>query len=122
MGVVLVGQRGAEEREEAVAQELGHGPLVAVDLGQRAGEELLDEAGHRLGADPLGRSGGVDDVAEEGGDGLALALERAARREDLLRQMGGRVVPSLGAAGFAGRRHRSVARTASGAPSAPSRS
>ena len=85
VGVVLVGQRGAEEGEEAVAQELGHDPLVAVDLGQRAGEELLDEAGHRLGADPLGRAGGVDDVAEEGGHGLALALE--ALREARIRSV-----------------------------------
>ena len=44
MGVVLVGQRGAEEGEEAVAQELGHDLLIAVDLGERAGEELSTRA------------------------------------------------------------------------------
>ena len=78
LGVVLVRQGGAEQRQEAVAQELCDRPLVAVDLGEGPGEELLDEGGHRLGPDALGRPRGVDDVAEERGDGLALALERAA--------------------------------------------
>jgi hypothetical protein len=89
--VVLVGDRRAEERHEAIAEELIDGALVAVDLGEAEGEEPVQEVVHGLGAQAFGQGRGVGDVAEEHGDLLALALEGAAQGEDLVGQMLGRV-------------------------------
>ena len=111
--VILVGQRRPEERHEAVAEELVDGALVAVDLGEGGLEELVDEDVHALRPQPLRQRGRADQVAEEHGDGLALALQRAARREDPLgevaRRVGGRR-PDLGR----GRRRRRGPRPAGG--------
>ena len=40
--MILVGERGAEERHEAVAEELVDRALVAVDLGQGGLEEAVE--------------------------------------------------------------------------------
>ena len=50
-GVVLVGERRAEQRHEAVAEELVHRALVAVHLGQRRLEEPAQERVHAVGAE-----------------------------------------------------------------------
>ena len=52
--VVLVGQRRAEKRHEAVAEELVHGALVPVDLGQGELEEGVEQTVHRVGPQALG--------------------------------------------------------------------
>ena len=89
--VILVRQRGAEERHEAIAEELVDGALVAVDLGQRRLEEAVEEVVHGVGPQPFGQRGGPDQVAEEHGDRLALALQCRARGEDALGEVARRV-------------------------------
>ena len=105
--VVLVRDRRAEQRHEAVAQELIDGALVAMDLGQRAVEEAAQQRVHLVGAETLGERRRADDIAEEHGHRLALALQGAARREDLLDEMPGRV--GLGRGGPACRLDRLAA-------------
>ncbi len=89
--VVLVGQRRAEQRHEAVAEELVDRALVAVDLAHRQLEEAVEQRVHALGPDPLGERRGVGDVAEQHGDLLALALQGRARGQDALGQVLGRI-------------------------------
>ena len=90
-GVVLVGQRRAEQRHEAVAEELVDGALVAMDLGQRQLEESIEQIVHRVGAEPLGQRGRADQVAEQHGDRLPLAGQRRPRGEDSLGEVTRRV-------------------------------
>jgi len=89
--MVLVRDGRAEEGHEAVAQELVHGPLVAVDLGEHQLEGAIHELVDVLRVETLGQCGEARDVHEEDGDELALALQRALRDEDLLGQVLGGV-------------------------------
>src|SRR5216683_1115435 len=82
--VILVRDRRAEERHEAVAQELVDGALEAVDLAERPLEEGAEQRVHAVGPELLGQYGGADQIAEQHRDRLALAFERAARGQDLL--------------------------------------
>src|SRR5882672_6029942 len=102
LGVVLVGDRRAEERHDAVAGVLVDGPLVAVDAIREDPEEAIEEAMPLLGIDAFGELHRARDVGEEDGDGLALALERALGGEDLLDEVARRVGARLGS----GRRRR----------------
>ncbi len=77
--VVLMGDRGAEERHDAVAQELVDRALVLVHLGQHELEGPAHEPVHLLGIQALGERREARDVHEEHRDLLALALKRAAR-------------------------------------------
>jgi hypothetical protein len=52
--VLLVRHGSAKERHQAVAQELVHCALVAVDLVQRQREESIQGSMYRIGAEPLG--------------------------------------------------------------------
>ena len=103
-GVILVGERRAEQRHEAVAEELVHRAFVAMHLRERGLEEAAQKRVHAVGADPLGEGGGADEIAEEHGDGLALALHGGAGGEDLLGEMPGRVGLRRGARGRGGGR------------------
>ncbi len=118
--VVLVGDRRAEERHEPVAEELVDRAFVAMHLGERGLEEAAEEDVHALGAEPLGQRGRADHVAEEHGDRLALALERAAGGEDLLGEVPRRVRPRD--AGGSARRPRRGRPRARRTPSRTSRS
>ena len=89
--VVLVGDRGAEEGHEAVAEELVDRALVAVDLGEGEGEEAVDDPVIFLRASLRRQLGRADDVAEEDAHLFPFALDRAADRENLVTQMAGRV-------------------------------
>src|SRR5881397_1422752 len=102
LGVILVGDRGAEERHDAIAGVLVDGPLVAVDAVREDPEEAIEEAMPFLGIDALGELHRARDVGEEDGDRLALALERALGGEDLLDEVARRVGARLGG----GRRRR----------------
>ncbi len=88
LGVVLVGDRGAEERHDAVAGVLVDGPLVAVDAVREDPEEAIEETMPFLGIDALGELHRARDVGEEDGDRLALALERALVRRGSSRRGG----------------------------------
>src|SRR5437660_11062870 len=112
LGVVLVGDRGAEERHDAVAGVLVDGPLIAVDAVREDPEEAIEEAMPLLGIDALGELHRARDVGEEDGDRLALALERALGGEDLLDEVARRVGARLGG----GRRHRQACAAAVAEP------
>ena len=103
LGVVLVGDRGAEEREHRVALELGDRALVAEDGARHEVERLVDDRRPVLGIHLLREGRRADDVGEERGDGLALAgeprgahLRRSAARARP--RSGGRGSPSSPAA------------------------
>ena len=104
LGVVLVGDRGAEERHDAVAGVLVDRPLVAVDAVGEDPEEAIEEPMPFLGIDALGELHRARHVGEEDGDRLALALERALGGEDLLDEVARRVGARLGEAAGAARR------------------
>ena len=82
--VILVGDGRAEQRHDPVAEELVHGALVPVHLGQHQ----LEGAGHEgvdlLGIEARGDRGEAGDVHEEHRDLLALALQRGPGGEDVL--------------------------------------
>ena len=75
--VVLVHDRHAEDRHDRVADELLHGPAVALDDHLRR----LEVAGHHpaqaLRVDPLAERGRAGHVAEEDGDDLARLADEA---------------------------------------------
>ena len=87
--VVFMGDGGAEERHHAIAEELVDGALVAMDRGEDDFEGAVHDAVDVLGIEPLRHRGEARDVGEHHGDGLALALDRPFRREDLLGEVPG---------------------------------
>ena len=78
-GVVLVRRRDAEDGHHRVADELLDGAAVRLERGAHLLEVARHDSADGLGVDPLAASGGVDDVAEEDGHGLARRA-RCARR------------------------------------------
>jgi hypothetical protein len=89
--VVLVGQRRAEQRHDAVAHHLVHRALVPMNGLHHPLEDGIEDLARVLGV-PLGEQlHGALEVGEEYGDLLALAFERRPRREDPLGEMLGRV-------------------------------
>jgi hypothetical protein len=116
--VVLVGDWGAEERHDAIAQELVHRALVAVDLGQHQIEGPRHQLMDVFGIQPLGQRREAGDVGEEDGQELALALERTPGGQDLLGEVLGRVAAGRGEAGC-NRREAGNGRAASVAELAP---
>ena len=75
LGVVLVRLREAEHGEHGVADELLDGAAVLLDEPPRQGVVLLQEAVDQLVVGGLGVGGEADEVAEQGGDDLALLGE-----------------------------------------------
>ena len=82
--VILVGDGRTEQRHDPVAEELVHGALVPVHLGQHQ----LEGAGHEgvdlLGIEARGDRGEAGNVHEEHRHLLALTLDGALGREDSL--------------------------------------
>src|SRR4030095_2049535 len=95
LGVVLVGDRSAEERHDAVTGVLVDRPLVPVNAPREDPEQAIQQAMPVLGIDALRELHRAHDVGEEDGDQLALAPERALGGEDLLDEMPRRVRPRL---------------------------
>ena len=62
--MVLVADRRAEERHEAVAQKLIHGALVAVHLAERELEEVVSRSCMASAPDTLGERRRADEVGE----------------------------------------------------------
>ena len=89
--VILVGDGRPEERHDAVAEELVHRALVAVDLGEHEIEGVAHEPMHFLGIEPLRERGEARHVHEKHRDLLPLAGEGAARGENLLGEVPRRV-------------------------------
>jgi hypothetical protein len=93
--VVLVGERGAEERHRAVAGELVDGPLEAVDaLADQAVEAVHDLAPH-LAVDALGEIHRALHVGEQDRHLLALAAQRRRRGGDPVGEVRGRVAARI---------------------------
>jgi hypothetical protein len=95
LGVVLVGDRRAEQRHDAVARVLVDGALEAVHALRKDLEEAVQHPVPLLGIECTRQLHGALHVREEHAHLLALALQGAARREDLLREVPRRVVAGL---------------------------
>ena len=83
-GVVLVGERRAEERHDPVAHHLVDRALVAVDGLHHALEHGIEELARLLGIAVGEQLHRALEVGEEHRDLLALALEGGLGGEDLL--------------------------------------
>ena len=83
-GVVLVGERRAEERHDAVAHDLIHRALVAVDSFHHSLEHRVEDSPRLLRVAVGEKLHRALHVGEEDGDLLALALEGRLRGEDAL--------------------------------------
>jgi hypothetical protein len=82
--VILVGDRGAEESHDAVPEELVHGALVAVHLGQHQFEGAIHQPVNVFRVEPLGERGEPRDIHVEDRHLLALRFEGAPGGQDLL--------------------------------------
>ena len=103
--VVLQGDRGPEERHDAIAHHLVDDAFVRVDRLHHQLEDRIEELPGFLGIAVGQELHGALDVGEEDGHLLALTLDRSPRGEDPRGQMSRRVVAPAGEArGRAGER------------------
>ena len=63
-----MGDGGAEEGDDGVAEDLVDTAAERLDLGDEGLEVRLDEAGHGLRIEMLGERGVADEVGEQHGD------------------------------------------------------
>ena len=68
LGIVLVGQRCAEQREDGVADDLVDPPTEGGDVGDEALEGRIDDPLHRFRVATLREGGETDQIGEEHGD------------------------------------------------------
>src|SRR5262249_1970747 len=105
LSVVLVGNGGAEERHDAVAQELVDRAFVAVHLPQDQLEGPVHELMHLFGIESFGNGGEPGDVSEQDGHLLAFAFQSRPGGENFLGEVRWRVALGRGeACGWRGRR------------------
>ena len=102
-GVILVGERRAEERHDAVAHDLVDRALVAVDRLHHVLEDGVEELARLLRIAVGQELHRALEVGEEDRHLLALALEGALRGEDPLGEVPGRVRLGRGEARLPGR-------------------
>jgi hypothetical protein len=111
--VIFVRDRCAEERHDAVAGELVHRAFEPMHAVGEDGNEALHDVMPFLRIELLGELHRALHVGEQHGHLLALALEGAARGEDLVDQVRRRVRAQPGRlAARSGRAHRPPAREA----------
>ena len=79
--------RRAEEREDAVAEEIGHGPAVALDGVADGGQVAVEEVERLLGRMLGGQRRVAADVGEQRRDMAPIAAERD--RERIAQRLGG---------------------------------
>jgi hypothetical protein len=89
--VILVGKRRPEQRHDPVAHDLVDGALVPVDRLHHPLEDRVEELPRVLGVTVGEQLHRALQIGEQHGDLLALALQRALRRKDLLREVLGGV-------------------------------
>jgi hypothetical protein len=89
--VVLVGERGAEERHDPVAHDLVHGALVAVHGFHHPFQHWVEQLARLLGITVGEQLHRALEVGEEHRHLLALALESGLGGEDLLGEVLGGV-------------------------------
>jgi hypothetical protein len=90
-GMVLVGNGGAKEGHNAVAEHLVDGTLEAVHSVHHVVEGGIEELLGGFGIEAPDKLRRVLEVGKEHGDLLALAFQGTAGRQDLLGEIGGRV-------------------------------
>ena len=88
-GVILVGEGCPEERHDAVAGDLVHGPFVPVNRLHHALEDRVEKLPGVLGVTVGQQLHGPLHVRKQHGYVLALPHEGAVRSEDLLGEMPG---------------------------------
>jgi hypothetical protein len=86
--VVLMRDRRAEERHDAVAHDLIDGPLVAVHRGHHALEDGVEELTGFLGVAVGQQLHRALEIGEQHGDLLALAFKGGFGCQDFLGEMG----------------------------------
>jgi hypothetical protein len=89
--VILVGERCAEQRHDAVTHHLVDRALVAVHRLHHSLEHRIDEPTRLLGVAVSEQLHRALEVGEKDRDLLALALEGTARGEDFLGEVFGGV-------------------------------
>jgi hypothetical protein len=90
-GMVLMGQGRAKEGHEAITQNLVHRALIAVHSVHHGVQDGVEELLCGFRVEVANQLGGTSDVGKQDGDLLAFAFQGAARGQDLLREIGGRV-------------------------------
>jgi hypothetical protein len=94
--VILEGDGRAEEGHDAVAEELVHGAVIAVDDVGDEPQDAVHQCVQRLRVQALGEAGGIGHVGEEHGDLLALVLQLASIAQDPLGEVARGVVALRG--------------------------
>ena len=96
-GMVLMGERGAEQCHDAVAHDLIHRAFVTVYRFHHRLENRVDDLARFFRVSVSQQFERALDVGEQHRDLLALALEHSFRRQDFFRQVAGDV--TLGGVG-----------------------
>jgi hypothetical protein len=91
-GVILVGERRAEQRHDAVTHDLVHRPLVAMDRLHHPFEHRIEQLARLLGIAVREHLHRALEVGEQDSDLLALTLQRGAGVDDPL----GKVLRGVG--------------------------
>ena len=87
-GMVLMRDRGAEQRHNAIAQDLVHRPFVAVYGVHHQMQSRVEELLRVLGVAVARATRGAFEVGKQHSDLLAFAFQGTAGGEDFLGQMG----------------------------------
>ena len=87
--VVLMRDRGAEQREQPVTLQLRDRALVAMDRLEHRVERPAHQSAQFLGVQPLRQRRVPDDVGKQHGDELALPLHVGRTGPELLRELRG---------------------------------
>ena len=104
-GMVLVRDRRAEQRHDAVAQDPVDRAFVAMHGVHHDAERRIQDAPRVLRIDVLDQRERAFDVGEQHRDLLALAFQGRARAQDALGQMPGRAGPAIDGPGAASPAH-----------------
>jgi hypothetical protein len=83
-----MGHRGAEERHDAIAQDLVHRAFVAVDRVHHALQRGIQEALGGFGVEVADELRRALKIGKQHGHLFALAFQGAAGRQNLLREIG----------------------------------
>src|SRR5262249_28039444 len=89
--MILMSQGSAEESHDAVTQELVHGALIAMNLGEQQLEDPRHETMDHLRIELLGQRCETRHVDEQDGDLLPLSFEGALGSKDPLGEVLGSV-------------------------------
>ena len=99
-GMILVGDRRAEEGHNPIAHNPVHGALIAVDRRDHAFEHRVEELMRVLRVAVSKQLHRALNIREQHGDLLPLAFEGCPRGEDLIGKVLGRVILRRGKAGI----------------------